>query len=112
MDWVVFMMLTGMIDVKANFKNKYNNLECEICNVKDNTQHIFSCKKYQDLNENIILKKSWKIMKKHILHILLRKLSKEKKEREEEKIRKKSTSTTPLPKGLSLRDGREWQIYL
>ena len=27
----IFMMLTRMIDVKANFKNKYRNLECEIC---------------------------------------------------------------------------------
>ena len=30
----IFMMLTRMIDVKANYKNKYRNLECEICRVE------------------------------------------------------------------------------
>ena len=49
----IFMMLTRMIDVKANFKNKYRNLECEICRVEENTQHLFKCKKYHGLNENI-----------------------------------------------------------
>ena len=33
----IFMMLTRMIDVKANFKNKYRNLECEICKIEGNT---------------------------------------------------------------------------
>ena len=41
----IFMMLTRMIDVKANFKNKYRNLECEICRIEENTQHLFKCKK-------------------------------------------------------------------
>ena len=50
----IFMMLTRMIDVKANFKNKCRNLECETCPVeKKNTQHLFRCNKYQDLNRNI-----------------------------------------------------------
>ena len=49
----IFMMLTRMIDVKANFKNKYKNLECEVCKVEENTQHLFKCKRYQDLNGKI-----------------------------------------------------------
>ena len=47
------MMITRMIDVKANYKNKYRNLECEICKVEENTEHLFKCKKYLDLNEKI-----------------------------------------------------------
>ena len=49
----IFMMLTRMIDIKSNFKNKYRNrnLECEICSLEDNTQHLFKCKRYHDLNE-------------------------------------------------------------
>ena len=49
----IFMMITRMIDVKANYKNKYRNLECEICKVEENTEHLFKCKKYHDLNEKI-----------------------------------------------------------
>ena len=49
----IFMMLTRMIDIKANFKNKYKNLECDVCKVEENTQHLFKCKRYQDLNGKI-----------------------------------------------------------
>ena len=49
----IFMMITRMIDVKANYKNKYRSLECETCKVEENTQHLFKCKKYHDLNEKI-----------------------------------------------------------
>ncbi len=42
----IFMMLTRMIDVKSNFKNKHKNLDCETCSVEENTQHLFKCKKY------------------------------------------------------------------
>ena len=49
----IFMMITRMIDVKANFKNKYRNIECEICKVEENTEHLFKCQKYLDLNEKV-----------------------------------------------------------
>ena len=39
----IFMMITRMIDVKANFKNKHKNLDCEICNTEENTYHLFKC---------------------------------------------------------------------
>merc|ERR1711915_225163 len=49
----IFMLITRMIDVKANYKNKYRNIECEICKVEENTEHLFKCQKYIDLNEKI-----------------------------------------------------------
>ncbi len=49
----IFMMLTRMIDVKANFKYKYKKLECETCKVEENTQHLFKCKRYQKLLDDL-----------------------------------------------------------
>ena len=49
----IFMMLTRMIYVKANYKNQYKNLACDICNVEENTQHLFKCKSYHELNGKI-----------------------------------------------------------
>ena len=46
----ILMVLTRIIDVKANFKNKYRSLECEIYRVEENKQHLFKCKKYHGLN--------------------------------------------------------------
>ena len=37
----IFMMLTRMIDIKSNYKNKYKNIECETCNIAENTLHQF-----------------------------------------------------------------------
>ena len=39
----IFMMITRMIDVKANYKNYYKSLESEICKVEENTNHLFKC---------------------------------------------------------------------
>ena len=47
----IFMMITIMINGTANYKNTYRNLEREICKVEENTEHLFKCKKYHDLNE-------------------------------------------------------------
>ena len=41
----IFMMLTRMIDVKANFKNKHRNLECDTYLVDENIQLLFTCNK-------------------------------------------------------------------
>ena len=107
----IFMILTRMIDVKANFKNKYSNLECDICNVEDNTQHIFSCKKYEDLNGNIKGNTLQKILKDNketdIAYVTKEIIKRKDKEREENKLKKKSTSTAPLQKRLSLPDRTE-----
>ena len=46
----IFMMITRMIDIKANYKNKHKSLECNTCGTEDNTLHLFKCKRYQDLN--------------------------------------------------------------
>ena len=36
----IFMIITRMIDVKANYKNKNRNLECEICIIEEKTESI------------------------------------------------------------------------
>ena len=107
----IFMMLTRMIDVKANFKNKYRNLECEICRVEENTQHLFKCKKYHGLNENIKGETLSEVLQKNsiqdIASLLKEIISRQEAGRKEEKSKKNLTNTAPLPSGLSLPDGRE-----
>ena len=49
----IFMMLTRMIDVKANYKNQYKILDCQTCKVKANAHHLFKCERYHYLNRNI-----------------------------------------------------------
>ena len=45
-----------MIDVKVNFKGKYENLECQGCKIEEESQkHLFEC--------NEIMKKRKKIKK-------------------------------------------------
>ena len=107
----IFMMITRMIDVKANFKNKHKNLDCEICNTEENTYHLFKCKKYQELNEKIkgnniqeVLSINTEIEIATFLKEVIRRKEKESKE---EKPKKKSANTAPLSLGLSLPDGRE-----
>ena len=108
----IFMMLTRMIDIKANFKNKYinRNLECEICNMEDNTQHLFKCKRYHDLNEKIKGETLPEVLKnnseKELANVLKEIIRRKENEREEENLKKKVTNTAPLPTGLSLPDGR------
>ena len=100
-----------MIDVKANFKNKYRNLECEICRVEENTQHLFKCKKYHGLNENIEGETLSEVLQKNsiqdIASILKEIISRQEAGRKEEKLKKKIPNTAPLSSGLSLPDGRE-----
>ena len=107
----IFMMLTRMIDVKANFKNKYRNLECEICRIEENTQHLFKCKKYHDLNGNIKGETLTEVLRKNsiqdIASVLKEIISRQEAGRKYEKPKKKLPTTAPLPLGLSLPDGRE-----
>ena len=107
----IFMMLTRMIDIKANFKNKYKTLECDICRVEDNTQHLFKCKKYEELNGKIKGESLQEILRKNnvndIASTLKEIIRRKDRERKEEKSKKKSPNTAPLLQGLSLPDGRE-----
>ena len=100
-----------MIDVKANFKNKYRNLECEICRIEENTQHLFKCKKYHDLNGNIKGETLTEVLRKNsiqdIASVLKEIISRQEAGRKDEKPKKKLPTTAPLPLGLSLPDGRE-----
>ena len=45
------MMLTRMVDLKSNYKNRYKNLDCETCIVGENTLNLFKCKKYLNMNK-------------------------------------------------------------
>ena len=106
----IFMMITRMIYVKANYKNNYKNLECDICNVEENTQHLFKCKSYHELNVKIKGETLQEILEKNnendIANILKEIIRRKEKEFEKDKLQKKITNTAPLPVGLSLLDGR------
>ena len=39
------MMITRMVEIKSNYKNKYKNIECETCNIAENTLHQFKYNK-------------------------------------------------------------------
>ena len=95
----IFMMITRMIDVKANFKNKYRNIECEICKVEENTEHLSKCQKYIDLNEKIrggTLQEILKINKEDDIAKIIKEIIKRKNnENKAENTRKKQQ--TPLP---------------
>ena len=42
----ILKIRTNMIEVRANFKNKYTDLNCPICNDEiETTNHLFSCQK-------------------------------------------------------------------
>ena len=44
----IFMMKSGMLDIRGNFKSKYEgNIQCKACNEEENTQHLFKCEKYK-----------------------------------------------------------------
>ena len=95
----IFMMLTRMIDVKANFKNKYRNLECEICRIEENTQHLFKCKKYHDLNGNIKGETLTEVLKENSIQDIasvLKKSSADKKQEEKMRNQRKNYKP-PLP---------------
>ena len=104
----IFMMLTRMIEVKANFKNKYKSLECETCKVEENTNHLFKCERYHDLNRNIkgeTLQEVLKYNNEDEIAKIMKEIIKRKKNEVKEKDTKKNTpNTAPLPKGLSLLD--------
>ena len=42
----IFKMRCRVTDVKANFRGKYENFECELCNenLEENQEHIMTCK--------------------------------------------------------------------
>ena len=107
----IFMMLTRMIEVKANYKNKYKSLECEICKVEENTLHLFKCKAYNDLNKKIKGETIQEILKynseKDIANVMKEVNRRKDNEKKEKEPKKKLPTTAPQSLGLSLPDGRE-----
>ena len=59
---LLFQLRSRMIDVKANFKNKYVNIKCPICKLEgseDTQPHVFECTKlgnqdYVIISDNIL----------------------------------------------------------
>ena len=52
---ILFMAKAGMLDLRANCKNKYKDgLECKTCVGKvENTQHIFECPAYEEVYKKL-----------------------------------------------------------
>ena len=92
-------------------KNKYRNIECKICKVEENTEHLFKCQKYLDLNEKVrggTLQEILKNNKEDDIAKIIKEIIKRKNdENKTENTRRKTTNTAPLFMGLSLPDGRE-----
>ena len=63
---LLFQLRSRMVDVKINFKNKYDDTLCPLCKSADDTQeHVFSCIKLVT-NKNIIIDSDIKYI--HIFH--------------------------------------------
>ena len=54
----IFKLRCRVTDVKANFKGKFDNIECELCNEheEENQKHIMHCKTLNKTENKIILK--------------------------------------------------------
>ena len=52
----------NMLDVKDNFKNKYNSLLCETCKKRETTQHLLICPEKSNLKEQDITNQNIKII--------------------------------------------------
>ena len=45
---LVFKIRTSMIDVKTDFKSKYDDMTCSPCGLEEQTfDHLFKCNKYK-----------------------------------------------------------------
>jgi hypothetical protein len=50
---LIFSLRSEMADVKKDFKRKYENYECEVCDEEFETQkHVSECTKLLNMNEN------------------------------------------------------------
>ena len=50
---LIFSLRSEMAEVKMNFKRKYENYECEVCDEEFETQkHVLECTKLLNMNEN------------------------------------------------------------
>ena len=51
----------NMLDLKANYKGKYEGWECQLCGKgEDSTEHLFECKGLQKIRDNTITAESLK----------------------------------------------------
>ena len=63
---LLFQLRSRMVDVRINFKNKYDDTLCPLCKAADDSQeHVFSCTKLTT-NKNILIDDD--IEYSHIFH--------------------------------------------
>ena len=63
---LLFQLRSRMVEVKINFRNKYVNLQCPICETENDTQeHVFQCK---ELLKHLNILASSEILYSHIFH--------------------------------------------
>ena len=86
-----FKMRCMVSDVKANFKWKYENVDCEKCEEEENQEHVISCNMIDNLKKEEIPKNDeiWKNDEENQIQI-------EKRFIENMKIRKKLMETSYL----------------
>ena len=68
----IFKLRCRVTDVKANFKGKFDNIECELCNEheEENQKHIMHCKRLNKTENKMILKYD-EILKRNVKKQLL-----------------------------------------
>lgn len=82
---IIFMIRSKMLDVKGNYKNKYEpNLKCELCQEEtENQDHIVKCRSYEDIMENLHGKESMKeVMRQNKMQTIAKKIKESMKRRE------------------------------
>ena len=58
--YLLIKLRTRMCEMKSNYKNKYNNIQCELCKVSiDEQSHLFYCEKIlqncKNMAENVTI---------------------------------------------------------
>ena len=48
----IFRLRSKVTEVKANFRGKHGNMECEQCNEEETKEHILTCKNFNK-HENV-----------------------------------------------------------
>ena len=106
---ILFMAKAGMLDLRANYKNKYKDgLECKTCVGKvENTQHIFECPAYEEVFKKLKGTNSLsEIMKRNRPEEVADSIKEIMKLREEKESQQMKHIAAPQPSGSSRLDSR------
>ena len=68
----ILRMRLNMIEVKMNYKGKYNDMKCPICKKEDDTmEHLFECEELKDkVGEESVSVSKEKIMSENMLELI------------------------------------------